>query len=143
MKLTVPVITKYIDDLLQRLNLCVFVFDNRVDQLLKDYYNDHIIRHLGTRSRVIFARTKWDLMHVKTKQAREKLEEDERQLLIETFKLDLQRVRIVFTTGLIDHESDNDPEIIKSIREKGFTIDNLKQMIMETMNDHWKNLQEE
>lgn len=143
MKLTIPVITKYIDDLLQRLHLCVFVFDNRVDQLLKDYYNDHIIRHLGTRSRVIFARTKWDLMHVKTISARKKTEEDERQLLIETFKLDLQRIRIVFTTGLIDDESDNDPEIIKSMREKGFTIDNLKQMIMETMNDHWENLQEE
>ncbi len=142
-RLTIDVVTKYIDDLLQMLHLCVFVFDNRVDQLLKDYYNDHIIRHLGTRSRVIFARTKWDLMHVKTIDGRKKLEEDERKLLIETFKLDLNRVRIVFTTGLIDNESDNDPDVMKSIREKGFTIDNLKQMIIETMNDHWEHLQNE
>ncbi len=140
-KLTSQIVTKYINDLIQKLHLCVFVFDNRVDQQLKDYYNENIIKYLGTRSRVIFARTKWDAMYLKSIEARKKTEETERDLLIETFELDSNRARIVFTTGLIDNEADYDQDRIKDIRSNGFNIDNLKQMIDETMNDHGENLQ--
>ncbi len=97
-------VTKCNNELKQKRHLCVFVFNNRVDQLLKDYYNNRIIQCLDTRSRVLLARTKWDLMHVKNFEARDSVKEDESHLLIYTSILDPNsgRVGIVFTNGFID-----------------------------------------
>ncbi|CAF3474394.1 unnamed protein product [Rotaria socialis] len=140
-RLTTEIVAKYNNSLKQKLHLCVLVFDGRVDEPLEKYYENCIVKHLGTQSRTIFARTKWDSMYMKTDAVLKKEENEQRQLLIETVRLDENEARIVFTTGLIDKDAENDPEIVQMIRGKGFNNENLQNMIRQTVDHHWDNLQ--